>query len=327
MDDKVSVIIPVYNAEQYIKSCLDSVLAQSYANLEIIVINDGSKDASENVICSIANRDKRIQHIFQGNKGVSYSRNRGLEMATGKYVVFVDADDVIMPTFIERMIKPFNNSQIQLSICGYQQIDTRGKVQHIHPLESSQVSGLVAIERMLSYRDITSALWNKMFILERIREYGIRFKADYSIGEDMVFLAEYCLKAECVEIVSDTLYCYRENPKGLMLSNNNDAFNIKWLTEWNAICEVQRLLEQAGRSPHMLKTKKIRIADKLLTKMTACRFENPVLKMKLQCLLRKELLGILLDNDFSVKKKISCMINAISPKLRYLLTSGKRLRL
>lgn len=315
MNKKVSVIIPVYNAERYVGACIESVISQTYENIEIIVINDGSTDTSDALIRNMAKKDNRIKYITQENHGVSYTRNRGIEMANGTYVVFVDADDLVLPDYVKAMVESLENNCIQMAVCGYQQISEQGEIQQNHLLKSELISGIDTIEHLLQFRNITSALWNKMFCLDRIHEKRIQFKPEFSIGEDMVFLTEYCLGLDRVCILADILYCYRENPNGAMLGNSKVIFDRKWLTEWNAICEVERLLYQHENHLHMTDVKKIRIADKLLTKITKSQYDNLKLKKELQQILRKHIGLVIMEKDFTIKKKISCLLNAISPKL------------
>ena len=105
----VSIIIPVYNCEKYITICLDSLINQTYSNIEIILVNDGSNDRSEDVIREFAKNDNRIKLYNQINQGVSVARNTGLDKATGEYIMFVDADDYIELDMVDELIKPIQN--------------------------------------------------------------------------------------------------------------------------------------------------------------------------------------------------------------------------
>ena len=102
--NKISIIIPVYQVEKYIKRCLDSILSQTYSNLEIILIDDGSRDMSGKICDEYAIKDSRIKVIHQDNAGVSVARNKGLDICTGDYVTFVDSDDFLEPLMYEKMI-------------------------------------------------------------------------------------------------------------------------------------------------------------------------------------------------------------------------------
>ena len=115
MEPKVSVIVPVYNLEDYIERCVESIISQTYTNIEIILINDGSVDSSLEKCMEYAKKDNRIIVLDQKNKGVSAARNLGLDKATGKYVTFVDGDDCIHGKYIEILISGFNNANVIFS--------------------------------------------------------------------------------------------------------------------------------------------------------------------------------------------------------------------
>lgn len=123
----VSIIIPVYNCEKYVKKCLESVLGQTYKNIEIIVIDDGSTDRSLDVINRIAQGKANVKVIHQENQGVSVARNRGLENAIGEYISFLDGDDYFGESYIEGLINAAEPNNSDLVICGYQKVDTKGK--------------------------------------------------------------------------------------------------------------------------------------------------------------------------------------------------------
>lgn len=120
MNSLVSIIIPIYNADKYLGRCLNSVVNQTYSNLEIILINDGSTDSSLNICKEYAGKDKRIILVNKKNEGVSIARNTGIEKSSGEYVAFLDADDWIAPNYIEQLIKPFENENVDISVCDYQ---------------------------------------------------------------------------------------------------------------------------------------------------------------------------------------------------------------
>ena len=115
---KVSVIVPAYNAEKYLEACLDSICEQTYPVLEILVVDDGSKDLTASIIRSCAEQDARIIPYYNENHGVSYSRNFGLEHCTGEYVTFVDADDLVAPDFIAQMIHDLEEADADIAVIG-----------------------------------------------------------------------------------------------------------------------------------------------------------------------------------------------------------------
>ena len=110
MMEKVSVIIPIYNAEKFLSLCLESIINQTYKNLEIVLVNDGSLDNSIEICRQYAERDNRIKIIDDKNRGVSYARNKGIEKATGQYILFIDSDDIVKKNYIDILVKKINKN-------------------------------------------------------------------------------------------------------------------------------------------------------------------------------------------------------------------------
>ena len=122
MDPLVSVIIPIYNMEAYLARCLDSVLNNTYRNLEIICVDDGSTDGSAEILRAYAEKDSRIVPIFKENGGVSSARNAGLDRMTGEYVTFVDPDDFVHPQYVELLYRALKESGTEIAICGFETV-------------------------------------------------------------------------------------------------------------------------------------------------------------------------------------------------------------
>lgn len=128
--DRVSIIIPVYNAAPYLEKCLRSVINQTYRDLEILAIDDGSTDGSAELLDALAAEDSRIRIVHQTNQGVSAARNRGLDLATGRYLTFVDGDDYIHPRYIARFMKRMKETGASMLICGVEYVDEKGRILH-----------------------------------------------------------------------------------------------------------------------------------------------------------------------------------------------------
>ena len=163
-EDKISIIIPIYKVEDYISKCIKSVIAQSYHNLEIILIDDGSPDRCGDICDDYAERDSRIRVIHRQNGGISAARNSGLEVATGEYVLFVDSDDYIHPDMVERMHDVALNKQADVVVCDYVKVNEDEEIEI--PEESRQVIDITEDNR-LNYmlgetKIIFTVVWNKL---------------------------------------------------------------------------------------------------------------------------------------------------------------------
>lgn len=191
-NDLVSVIVPVYNAERYLKIGVESIIKQTYKNIEIILINDGSKDGSLQLCKDYNEKDSRIRVIDKENSGVSAARNLGIANAKGKYVCFVDSDDYVESDYIEKLL---NNVQDKtMTFCGYY-IDSYKKCAVISPLEiKHRENECVKIKDSFTdvfHHGFLAAIWNKIYEVERLRENDIRFDESLSLGEDLLFNLEY----------------------------------------------------------------------------------------------------------------------------------------
>ena len=215
MNPLVSIIIPIYNTAKYLPRCLDSVLNQTYQNLEIILIDDGSTDQSSAIIDDYAQKDSRIKIFHQKNAGQSAARNTGLKKATGDFVSFIDSDDAIAKTFVEKLLQSYlNNSDISLAVCGlrYNWLKTRTSTEvFLKPLRERQnresqkayILYLLAIDGRL-YSSV-----NKLYKKSYLK--GIKFDESLNFAEDTKFVLEYIKKTppkSSLAFVLEALYYY-----------------------------------------------------------------------------------------------------------------------
>ncbi|MBQ8681484.1 MAG: glycosyltransferase [Bacilli bacterium] len=194
MKNKVSIIIPVYNAVDYIERCINSVLAQSFSNFELILINDGSTDNSLEVINSYAAKDSRIKVFSQGNHGVAYTRNYGISLATGKYVMFIDNDDYIADDYVMKFYKEIEEGNYDVVVGGYERVDTNDKVIKRVVLKNYNWSKYMIV-----------APWAKIYRTNFIKENNIQF-LESNIGEDIYFNAQVMNLTTKIKIINNTSY-------------------------------------------------------------------------------------------------------------------------
>ena len=206
MYDKVSIIIPVYNAKNFIERCIDSVLCQSYSDIEVITVDDGSSDGSGAILDMLEKQDRRILVIHQENTGVSVARNNGIKAATGKYILFVDADDMIEADAIEKLM---DNSENDL-VCG-SYVTFKDKKQKKFCYEEKYYSGIKKIE-LINY--VANAPWGKLFKREIIDRNNIYFPVDIPYGEDSIFLISYIKYAKDITVLNDIVYRYNVSNEG-----------------------------------------------------------------------------------------------------------------
>ena len=171
----VSVIIPVYNAQEGIKQCIDSLLNQSFTDFEIILINDGSTDNSLEVIKKYAADNDFIRVIDKENEGVAKTRNKGIQLANGKYIVFIDNDDFVDSDYLERFYNAIDQEQLDIVLGGYKRVNQEMKILFKQDLTQSEWSKYIVV-----------APWARIYRTSFLIDNNIQF-FDYPIGEDVIF--------------------------------------------------------------------------------------------------------------------------------------------
>lgn len=212
MNKLVSVIVPVYNAEKYLDKTIDSILSQTYTNLEVILVDDGSKDKSLEICNNYKEKDNRVKVFHKENGGVSSARNLGLDNAKGDYVCFCDSDDRLGNNMIEILVEVIKKTNVNMVNCGMF-ITEKGKEKYV----SVKADKLFDInndddlyETLFSPELNASSVWNKIFVRENIG--NIRFVEGVSWGEDQIFIQEFLLKNNKFFCIKDCLYNYvRDN--------------------------------------------------------------------------------------------------------------------
>lgn len=216
MNELVTVIIPVYNVEKYIDRCMESVLGQTYSNLEIILIDDGSKDNSGRMIDEYATRDSRITVVHKENGGQASARNLGLTMAKGEYVCFVDSDDCIHERYVEILLAMCNDTGCDLAICTYEDFEGESTdwKRELPDAEIKMETPVQTLDAIFSPRNVeTIVVWNKMY--KRSNIMNVRF-TEGRIFEDEAVSARLIYASSKVARVEKPLYYYFQNNSGTM---------------------------------------------------------------------------------------------------------------
>jgi len=212
----VSVVIPVYNVEKYIKDCITSVIGQSYNNLQIIIINDGSNDKSEDICNEFAKKDSRIIFIQKQNGGLSDARNVGINNANGEYIVFIDSDDYISPNFIEIMLTESIKNQSDIVACSYYKTSEHGSSPVTKNIEIIKLTNTEAVIDVLSPKSICEVMtWNKIYKTRLFKEYKITFPVG-KIHEDNFTTFRLFYYANNVLFINLPLYYYRQRANSIM---------------------------------------------------------------------------------------------------------------
>ena len=208
---KFSVVVPVYNVEAYLDDCLRSLQTQDYSDYEVICVNDGSTDGSRKILTAWEKRMPQTRVIDRANGGLSAARNTGLAAATGDYVVFVDSDDWVEPTMLNRLAEEANGEDMICFAC--RRTDNNAH-DTLHPEQSG---GWEYYNRhALEHREVAFVcVWQRCYRRESLIENGLRFREGI-LHEDNEFTPRVCLKAKKTKVIPDVLYNYRVRPGSIM---------------------------------------------------------------------------------------------------------------
>ena len=214
----VSVIIPVYNVDLYLREALDSVINQTYEDLEIIVINDGSTDNSGKICNEYALKDSRIRVIHQKNKGISAARNTGLDAMSGELVVFLDPDDAYLPEYVKTLVETQIQNESDIVVCRYVSYKETGKLNISHRKALKPAMGHCSINRIealqaLVRREINSSVWNKIYRRELWN--NVRFPEGH-VYEDIATTHLVMDLSNKVTVIDDVLYMHRQRPGSIV---------------------------------------------------------------------------------------------------------------
>ena len=234
----ISIIVPIYNAEKYLKQCVDSLVNQTYTNLEIILVNDGSKDSSKKICDEYAEKDTRITVIHKENEGVSETRNKGIDIANGSYIMFVDSDDWIEPDMCEVLFTSLSTHNVQSAMCSYVREYPGKSLPKILHFENKVFSkeefrrrlcGPVGEElRSPEGLDFYNAVWGKIYPAMAIKNEKFTDLREIGTSEDMLYNLSVFSNIESLVCVNKALYHYRKSVSSSITSVYKSNLEKQW---------------------------------------------------------------------------------------------------
>ena len=237
MEDKVSIIVPIYNTSKYLKQCITSITNQTYKNIEIILINDGSTDDSNKICDNFKKNDIRIKVLHQKNKGLSYTRNKGIELSTGQYITFIDSDDYVESTYIEKLVKKIKESDADIVQCDFKYVGECNTLKRKRNIVSfSKFTGHKKIKQLLLNDIVETMAWGKIYKKELFDNIKYPEKKYY---EDLYTTYKLIDKAKNIVVINEQLYMYRITDNSI----TNKIFNIKQLDLIHASIERKNFIE------------------------------------------------------------------------------------
>lgn len=240
---EISIIIPVYNCEEYIEETLNSIQNQTFTDFEIIAVDDGSTDNSAQIIEQCAKKDSRIHLIKQENAGVSCARNKGMEFCCGEYIAFCDADDLYLPNTLQTLINAIKKNGCDWIISGYERVYFKETENNRIPVRTVRCSkdkinyhsreeivnnlkSITELNNIIS-PPLFNTLWNKLYKTSVIKDNNILFPQKVPMGEDYRFNLSYLNKISSLAIIEDTVYLYYINNQSATFRFRESDFDIR----------------------------------------------------------------------------------------------------
>lgn len=325
----VSVVVPIFNADRHLITCVESLIRQTYKNLEIILVDDGSTDNSPRLCDELAARDQRIRVIHQANSGAARARNVAIAQAKGEYLALIDSDDYIQIDYIEKLVHAMVRSDADISVCGFTHLYSDGtKVEHsLFDVDETVITGRDAIVDFL-YEDsrLYHVFWNKLYKTSLFRENGISIP-DGGIFEDSRTLYKLYRYATRVACINDLLYTYIHR-EGSLMNRKFDRRNLELL---NFIPrEASNWLNRNDKSSYKWAVFSFVISG-CINSINYCVDRDVYDKqawLKSRRMIIRRLPVLLLRRDITTRRKITCILVVlgyrvyVSVRKRYLSKKG-----
>ena len=234
MDNKVSVIMPIYNRGNRVKKAVESVINQTFKNVEIILVNDGSTDNTEQVCKQYERADKRIKYLRIENSGPGEARNKGMDIATGKYIMFIDSDDYYEERIVETMVTLLERLKEECIICNRIINERNRKIKiDLQEMQMDSKNKKEFIE-LLQRKNLFNSIWNKIYLKSIIDKFNIKFDKRFISGEDYKFNLDYFNKINKAKTINKYLYNYVMTADSIVHSNKSyDFFSQVKIVDYN----------------------------------------------------------------------------------------------
>lgn len=317
----ISFVVPIYNVENYLPRCIDSILNQTIEDIEILLVDDGSPDNCSTICDSYLKKDSRVRVLHKRNEGVSKARNMGLEMALGEYVCFVDSDDWLAPDFAEYMIKLISNgnSDFALSINNF----TSQNLGQIYKDKIEIWPSEKIIDWFLSYR-ITIGCWNKIYRKSFLKKFNLSFNEKYISGEGLLFIIEAAKRAGNICIGRRKIYIYNIDNMTSATTSTNMLF---FKNTFRSLSAIRKALVNCNNKvivacDYYEYTCRYLFLCFLIRSKTH-KFKNALYQKQVEYI-KNNGFRLLLKSHAPVRHKVSMPLKCISPEINYRLANIMR---
>lgn len=300
----VSVLVPAYNAEKTIKRCIDSIICQTYYNIELIVVDDGSSDETLSILSDYSKRDNRIVIKSQSNQGVASARNACLKEANGDYILYVDADDWIESNMIQRMVDLIGNADIVL--CGNDNSETPDNVSFVPKVQIECWDQQKQMLEFMKHKRMTGMLWNKL--IRRKIANGIWFDEKTGFGEDAQFLWQILKRSKKMIITNEILYHHVLEENSISHLNFSDK-KYSAIPMWE---DINKEVEKKYPELRELAIERLMCATVFsLYEIRSSEYRNVKNIKHMRSIVRKNIFKFIQSNNVSLKFKLYAMFSCL----------------
>ena len=310
----ISIIVPAYNVERYLNDCIESILGQTCQDYELILIDDGSQDSTGGICDRYALKNSKIKVVHQENCGVATARNRGIEIACGEYVCFIDSDDIVDRHYLEILQKNMKRGGMSACKLTNNLSFTYSNESEIMSTEEGQLS-------LLSYSGMNGFACGKMYDTKIVKEKQLYFDPQIAICEDLLFAIRYTQQIkEQILWNHSSLYYYRKNNEGAVKGRykNRRGFGEKELSEIVALERCKEYLLNNREIEKAWAARTTKAAVNTLRTMVANYIDCTEERNKLQKIIRKNMLMCMGSKTLASSSKCSIVLSTFSPRLELL---------
>ena len=310
----ISVIVPVYNVEKYLDRCIESLLGQTYKNIEIILIDDGSTDDSGRICDQWKEKDSRIRVFHQKNKGIAAVRNAGLGLAQGDYIAWVDSDDYVDSTFLEKMHMKLQEKGIDMVMCSFY-TDTDGEIVHTGKrlFHNEVIDKQSFLERLYTY-GLYSVVWNKLVKKDKYEE--VQFPCG-RLFEDSSVMCQVLSKCNNVAIIGTPLYYYKRHKDAITVQKLDETKCLKYVNDYYMWLKHDIALHREANNEKLVALASRHLCDKIIHYCAEIHKSKQGQWKKIYKEYVKEVFSY---KEFSIKTKMKYLVGKINFSLCYKIT-------
>lgn len=314
---KVSIIMPAYNCERTIKQAIESVINQDYDNKELIIINDGSSDNTENEIKKI--KSEKIKLYTIKNQGVSHARNYGIKHSSGEYLMFIDSDDEYTPHFIRKMVEILEHSNVDQVCSSYYTLNNNskiiGKISYKNHIFSNSCDCIIQLQK----NNLFNQVWNKIYKLKIIKKNKIYFEEKISIAEDEKFNLDYINHCNKIKVIEEPLYKYKITPNGLGFKFNPKSNKVKL----QIVHQIEKIFEQHNYDKKYVFESYIiqyfSLISNIVDKRNKIPHQEKLAQIKKEIVYNKDCQEIMKLSKGKLNKKYTILANILITKNKYVI--------